>query len=73
MYKPNFILVGGVAGVVKKADRDYLAECQINGNYSGALEESLMAQFKSMMNEDDNGQYLKTNHNTSQYTSQRNC
>ena len=47
MYKPNFILVGGVSPVINKDIKDYVAKQQIAGNYDD-IADILMQQFTTL-------------------------
>ncbi len=47
MYKPNFVLVGGIADIVVKSEKDFIAEKQLSGDYD-AIGDMLMRQFMNM-------------------------
>lgn len=58
MYKPNFILVGGVANKLKKSEKDFVSKNQINGNYKD-IEDILMDQFKNLCKQDEQYEHQK--------------
>lgn len=58
MYKPNFVLVGGVANKLNKSDKDFVCKNQINGNYKD-IEDILMDQFKNLYEKDKGYEHQK--------------
>lgn len=53
MYRPNFILVGGIASVLNQEEKDYVANRQMAGDYS-AIEDILMQQFSKLVEKETN-------------------
>lgn len=58
MYKPNFVLVGGIASKLKESEKDLVCKNQINGNYEG-IEDILMEQFEKLCKQDEEYEYQK--------------
>lgn len=56
MYKPNFILVGGVASVFNQEVKDYVAQQQAAGNYDD-IADILMQQFKTLNEKERTGSH----------------
>lgn len=54
MYKPNFILVGGVAPVINQEVKDYVAQQQLAGNYDD-IADILMQQFTTLNEKERKG------------------
>lgn len=53
MYKPNFILVGGISNKAKELEKEVLANHQLEGNYDLIID-SLMKQFTEIDKENNN-------------------
>lgn len=58
MYKPNFILVGGVANKLQESEKDFICRNQMNGNFKD-IEDILMEQFKNLSKQDEEYEHQK--------------